>query len=1254
MLEAELTSLLANAALLLVGALVMDLALRPSWRTQTVAGLVLGATAVAIMLTGVEVAPGLLLDVRYVLLALVGLFYGGLPALITAIVAIVGRLTLGGEWAITGASMIVVAALIGLLWRRARRDRLARIAWYELALFGVVVNVGMLPALIRASDALVEQVLSTLLVPTLVLMPLVTIAAGMALSRRLALDSTLAALERSEGRFQGLFDAGHTAMLVLDPRDGRILDANEAAVTFLGWPYAKLIEKTLDGIDPLAAESIGAGLAYADARSSARYESRYLLADGSEREVEVFAGPVEWEGEQLVYAMILDISERKAAEGRRSALAEAAAAETAERTAAALQEQRAARLAALNLMEDALAARERLEHALRELEHQRALLAESQRVAKIGSWVIELPSFAVRFSDEARRLWGIADGDTAQLTALLERVTEEDRARVEAWVERCRQGHQRGEVRFRIGRGDDQIILSGRGERVLDASGTPLRLLGTIQDVTDQHRAEARLRQLSSAVEQSPTSILITDLQGRIEYVNDTFVATSGYARDEVLGRTPSLLSSGKTPAETYRRMWSVLAAGATWQGEFINRRKDGREYVEVATISPLTDGEGRVTHYVSVKEDITEQKRLNDELNAYRHHLEELVQARTRELDDARQRAESANAAKSAFLANMSHEIRTPLNAIVGLSHLLLQDAPDAGQRDRLRKIDGASQHLLSIINDVLDLAKIEAGKISLDASDFQLGVVFDSVRSMVLETARPKGVDVVVDIDAQLPTWLRGDPVRLRQALLNLAGNAVKFTESGQVTLRAERVTTSSDSSVRVRLSVSDTGIGIPAERLPDIFEAFEQVDTSLSRRHAGTGLGLTITKRLAELMGGEVGIDSRVDEGTTVWLELDLEHGTQPSVLAADAASLGALRSFAGRRVLVAEDHDINRDVALALLHAAGLDATSAVDGHDALALAARSDFDLVLMDVQMPNLDGLAATRALRKLERYASVPILAMTANVFADDRAACLAAGMNDIVPKPVEPEVLYATLLRWLGQGDAATTAQPPPLPGATPPLRTRNPSAQAAALRAALNEIPGLDVARGTRAVSGDVEHYLTLLERFSAAHRADAERLRELSGDASSDARDAARRSMHALKGAAGTLGAHTIEHAAAAIEYALAAAPDAVELHRATLEHALTDLRAGLGALASRVPDDTPRLAHGNGGAVALDASLDDAFWASFEAQLAEHDTAALETFDAFHGPLLRTFGTRIEALAQQLERFDFSAALATAQALRRGD
>ena len=561
-----------------------------------------------------------------------------------------------------------------------------------------------------------------------------------------------------------------------------------------------------------------------------------------------------------------------------------------------------------------------------------------------------------------------------------------------------------------------------------DEHGLPMSSV-IFRDVTELRESQRAQREIEeryrALVDQSPLGVLV-EQDDLVAFINPAGTRMFGAARpSDMVGRAIDQVLHADDYRGSRERRKRILHGGLPhYPLELRYLRLDGTAFdVEVSVAGLMFGGRPALQAIFS---DISERKRDRAELALHQQHLEELVATRTAELELMRNRADEANLAKSRFLANMSHEIRTPMNAIIGLTHVLQRGAPTAQQTRPLQQIDEASQHLLAVINDVLDLSKIEAGEMGLNSSDFHMTQLFDTVRSLVVQQAHAKGLRVDIEIAPDLQ-WFRGDSLRLRQALLNYAGNAVKFTEAGSVLLRASALPpeagtsdlSGSSTTQLVRFEVVDTGAGISPDLQAQLFQPFKQGDLSATRRFGGTGLGLAITRHLARLMGGDADLSSLPGQGTTFWFTARLSKavGAAPAAQRTDPAGVeNRLRTtYSKARLLLAEDNPVNREVALLILQVAGLSADTAEDGAQAVEMAATGRYDLILMDMQMPVMDGVGATRAIRALAQCRGVPILAMTANAFSEDRQACLDAGMDDFVSKPVETKVFYATLLEWL-----------------------------------------------------------------------------------------------------------------------------------------------------------------------------------------------------------------------------------------------
>ncbi len=595
---------------------------------------------------------------------------------------------------------------------------------------------------------------------------------------------------------------------------------------------------------------------------------------------------------------------------------------------------------------------------------------------------------------------------------------------------------------------------------------------------------------------------------------------------------------------------------------------------------TPVLNGDGEIMYIIHKVEDVTEfvqlkkqdleKNKLNEALKEKSLRMETEVFARSREVAATSAQLKNANEElkclyektreldelKTRFFANMSHEIRTPLNAIVGLTKLLKRSKLSPEQTERLDKISTASHHLLSIINDILDFSKIEAGKLRLEEVDFPVSATLDQVRSIMVDAAQAKGLTIEVDYD-HVPIWLCGDQTRIRQALINYLSNAIKFTENGTINLRA-RLLEDHGENILLHFEVEDTGSGIPLVKQSDLFHPFIQGDASTTRKFGGTGLGLAITQKLAQLMGGDAGLRSEVGRGSTFWFTTWVKRG-KPVLPIATAESETLLRKHhTGTRLLLAEDDPTNREVAISLLTEAGLTVDWAGNGQEAVEMAMHKAYDLILMDIQMPVLDGIDATRKIRVIPGREWTPILALTANVFEDYKQRCTDAGMNDFVAKPVDPDLLYSAILKWLPDTSVlATDASIGKIEN------TQEEKAQYEKLRAQFADITGVDLDLGLQRLMGRISKYLPLLLDFVERHAQDISRIRQLNeqGDRSHGELIA-----HTLKGSAGTLGLIQLQELAARLEAVLRSHNNDPEEAMSAVSSELQKIRSAVANLA----------------------------------------------------------------------------------------
>lgn len=822
---------------------------------------------------------------------------------------------------------------------------------------------------------------------------------------------------------------------------------------------------------------------------------------------------------------------------------------------------------------------------------------------------------------------------------------------------------QEQDLLSRVGRGEAVPNLRTRRQhrdgRAIDVSITATPVRGgdgahgaamIIRDITEQMAAEAGIRDMNSRLEQqvrertmeiealaalrnailhcAGSAIIACDRSGTITLFNPAAEAMLGYAPQEVVGKaTPALFHD---PAELGARSeaiqaqgehpllsaMDVLAADAQDGGvdtrEWSYLRRDGSRLPVLLTVTTLAEKGGGIAGYLIIATDISAQVR-----DAAR-------------LRDALAGAEASSRAKSAFLANMGHEIRTPLNGIIGSAHLVLDEPLSDSQHTHVDSIRRSASALLAIINDVLDYSRIDAGLMTLEPAPFRLADPVGAVADLFGPVLRTRQVELDIAIDPSLPAWVLGDAGRVRQILDNLLGNAVKFTPAGTVGVALRRTGTRPDGAAEMTITVSDTGIGMPPEQVARLFQPFALGDDSHRRQHGGTGLGLALTHRLVQMMGGTIRADSSQGRGSRFIIDLCLTpvdppvSTSSPTQPAATANPFDDMSGLGGARILVVEDNELNRFVAKGFLDRAGAVTTLAVNGADAVAAVEREPFDLVLMDLQMPVMDGLDATRAIRALPAGRDLPILALTAAGHEQDLRSCLDAGMDDHIDKPFVPALFLATLRRWLSSGGAAV----PPTPVTQPPVLARP------------DPIPGIDIEQAMGRVMGNRALLETILDQFVARFDGLGTRLMARLQEGHPNL---AVRKLHELRGAAGNISALSVADRATALERALRADPaGSYADDLVALDAELTALVAAIRGRARPHPSDTAPVTPPPATPVTGEPpDLDD-----LRAALRARRLTALDALEARKDDLTRRLGTdKVRELVGLVEALRFEEALA---------
>jgi len=726
------------------------------------------------------------------------------------------------------------------------------------------------------------------------------------------------------------------------------VDANPAAEQFYGWSVKQLKGKNIAEINQLSEKEIHKDIELAKAEERNLFMFRHQLANGEIRDVEVYSNPIEIGGIPLLFSIIHDVTRQNEQEEQRK----------------------------------------QAEIKLAESEKHFRLFYEN---APILYQSLDIEGNILEVNDVWLRTLGYKREEVVG-HSIKEYLTEESVGILQEIFPKFISTGRVHNIEYElVSKNKEKIVVVIEGLIATDKSGKFQRTHCVLHNVTERRHAEQQIRLLSRSVEQSPVSVIITDINGGILYVNPKFTEVTGYSGEEAIGKTPDLLKSGEHPPSFYKKLWDTILSGNEWRGEFRNKKKNGEFYWDSSTISPILNEKGDIAYFVGVQEDVTEKKRLHDELVK------------------AKEKAEESDRLKSAFLANISHEIRTPMNGILGFMDLLSEPELEESTKNRyIDIINKSGERLMTTINDIIEISKLEAGQLKVQISDVDISAVMDYLFGFFKHQADETGIQLKVNNRLSgTDAIIRADRQKLEGVLINLIRNAIKFTRKGFVEFGSHL------ENGQLLFYVRDTGIGIPTDRLKAIFDRFVQADIKLTRPYEGSGLGLSIAKGYTELLGGKIEVESEEGKGSTFNFFIPFQPA-KSRIRKTAATSFSKGKPRGKKLILITEDDEISNLLLEEIFAEKDFELLHTVNGEDAVkASKEHPDIDLILMDIRLPGMNGIEATQQIRKFNK--KVPILAQTAYAMPGDKENALKAGCNDYISKPIDKQSLLAKINRLL-----------------------------------------------------------------------------------------------------------------------------------------------------------------------------------------------------------------------------------------------